>query len=192
MKVGTKSILFGVHAFWFHPITVFIAWFKLYRMPNWKELICIFIHDLGYYGKSDMDGYDGETHPLFAALWAGKHLDTYAVYSLPGKAVSYYELCLYHSRSCAKKYESEPSKLCWADKLCIKYDPWWFYLLRARLSGELFEYYGDAVKSGLLPVNSTYHEWFEWARERGIRAARTKNAATSYEFENPTNNTNLF
>jgi len=187
MEVGTKSILFGVHAFWFHPITVFIAWVKLYGIPNFKEMVCIFIHDIGYWGKPNMDGKEGETHPIWGAMWANKYLDVVKNYD-DGKNESYYKMCLCHSRTCAKANNSEPSKLCWADKLCIKYDPWWFYLLRARLSGELSEYYCDALKSGLLPVGSTHREWFDWARERGVRVARTENAATAYEIENP----NLF
>ena len=177
MKVGTKSVLFGVHAFWFHPITVFIAWVKLYGIPNFKETVCIFIHDIGYWSKSNMDGNEGEHHPEWASHWAYVHLGW-----------EYRNLCLFHSRTCAKRYNAVPSKLCWADKLCIKYDPWWFYLLRARLSGELSEYYCDALRSGLLPVGSTHKEWFMWARERGERVANTENAATAYEFGNP----NLF
>ena len=46
-------------------------------------------------------------------------------------------LVLLHSRRYAKVHGLEPSKLCWADKLSIMYDPEWFYLLRARASGEL-------------------------------------------------------
>ena len=192
MEIGTKSVLFGVHQFLWHPITVALAWRKLYGTPTFKILVCIFIHDLGYIGKPNMDGSEGETHPIWGAMWAHKHLDTYKIYSPEGKSQSFYEMCLYHSRTCAKKHNAEPSRLCWADKLCIKYDPWWFYLLRARLSGELFEYHGDAIKSGLLPANSTHKEWFMWARERGIRVALTENAATAYEFENPQQNPNLF
>ena len=43
----------------------------------------------------------------------------------------HYELCLYHSRHFAKTADAEPSRLCWADKLSILYEPWWLYLPRA-------------------------------------------------------------
>ena len=174
MQVGTKSVLWGVHQFIFHPLTVTLAWIELYGLPSWKELVCIFIHDLGYWGKPNMDGKEGEHHPEWASHWAFMHLGW-----------DYRNLCHFHSRTCAKRYGAVPSKLCWCDKLCIKYDPWWFYLLRARLSGEISEYYGDAIKSGLLPEGSTHREWFMWARERGVRVAHTEDRATAYEFGNP-------
>jgi len=181
MKVGTKSVLFGVHNFIWHPVTVLFAWTELYGFPNWKELVCIIVHDLGYYGKPNMDGAEGEMHPKLGAEIAGLILDD-------KHSFTYYNMCLYHSRTCAKKYGVSPSRLCWADKLCIKYDPWLFYLLRALLSGEVIEYRNDAINAGLLPNTATYREWFSWARERGIRVGYSKIAATAYEFENP----NLF
>ena len=63
MKTGTKSILFGVHCFLLHPVFVAIAWIKLYGFP-WDPRIWIafFVHDLGYIGKLDIDGVQGETH----------------------------------------------------------------------------------------------------------------------------------
>ena len=191
MRVGTKSVLFGVHAWWFHPITVFLAWHELYGIPNWKELVCIFIHDLGYWGKPNMDGEEGETHPEFGAVWAYDHLDDHSLMSgtepmnwdVPG-AFRYFELCAHHSRTTAKKHGNTPSKLCWADKLSIKYDPWWFYILRARLTGEINEYRSDAItKIGTIRESSTDREWFEWARERGVRAAMGQNSAVAYELE---------
>ena len=88
MKTGTKSLLFGVHQFVWHPITVWMAWVWLFRrLPNWKETICIIIHDWGYWGKENMDDEEGEKHPEWAFHFASKHL---------GK--SYGLLCLYHSR----------------------------------------------------------------------------------------------
>jgi hypothetical protein len=184
MKVGTKSILFGVHSFWFHPITVLLAWIKLYGRPSWKEFVCIVVHDWGYYGKPNMDGREGEMHPVVGAEIAHALLD-------PFNTFQYRDMCLYHSRTCAKKFGASPSKLCWADKLSINYDPWWFYLTRATLSGEIHEYWRDAINSGLLPDTATWKEWFAWARERGIRVAVTKNGATAYEVGNP-NHPNLF
>ena len=34
MRVGTKSILFGVHNFVLHPPLVAIAWWRLYGFPR--------------------------------------------------------------------------------------------------------------------------------------------------------------
>lgn len=50
MKEGTKSVLFGAHSV-VHSIMVIIAWKKLYfKWPSWKEIVCIFLHDIGYWG----------------------------------------------------------------------------------------------------------------------------------------------
>jgi hypothetical protein len=63
MKIGTKSILFGAHQFLLHPVFVAWAWIKLYGFP-WdpRVWIAFFVHDLGYWGKPNMDGVEGETH----------------------------------------------------------------------------------------------------------------------------------
>lgn len=63
MKVGTKSVLFGAHCFLLHPFFVAIAWIKLYGFPfDLRIWIAFFVHDLGYWGKPNMDGPEGETH----------------------------------------------------------------------------------------------------------------------------------
>lgn len=77
MKVGTKSLLFGVHQFIWHPITVARAWRRLHRKwPTLAECICIFVHDWGYWGCNDMDGPEGKNHPKLgarlAAIWVGR------------------------------------------------------------------------------------------------------------------------
>ena len=63
MKLGTKSVLFGVHCFFLHPWFVAVAWWKLYGFPWDPHLWVAFaVHDLGYLGKPNMDGMEGETH----------------------------------------------------------------------------------------------------------------------------------
>ena len=63
MKIGTKSVLFGAHCFLIHPIFVALAWIKLYGFPFDPRIwIAFFVHDLGYIGKPNMDGVEGETH----------------------------------------------------------------------------------------------------------------------------------
>lgn len=139
MKIGTKSILFGVHQFLWHPLTVGLAWRRLFKVwPTWREWVCIFVHDLGYWGKPNIDGKEGRTHPIFGAHLASNLLDT-------GGSQAYFDLTLYHSREYAKGNNEEPSLLCWADKYCVLCEPRWFYLLRARLSGEIREFKGHAV-----------------------------------------------
>ncbi len=156
LKTGTKSILFGVHQFIWHPITVLIAWRKIYQSwPTWRELICIIIHDWGYWGQEHMDDVEGEKHPELAA-----HI---ALYLFNDSKWSWF--CLYHSRHYARSFHMEPSALCWADKLSIIYDPWWLYLPRAWLSGELFEYRAEAASVGLCPITASHREWYAWVRE---------------------------
>ena len=81
MKIGTKSLLFGAHAFWWHPAFVAMAWYKLYgwhyvtyktklspplvtSLRDWRLWLAFVVHDWGYWGCSDMDGKQGEWHPL--------------------------------------------------------------------------------------------------------------------------------
>jgi len=152
MKQGSKSLLFGVHQFLWHPVTVYLAWCHLYGLPNVRTMMCIFVHDLGYWGRGDMDGAEG----VF-------HTEKGACMMLPfGR--EYAELCLYHSRTYAKAWHVQPSRLCWADKLSICYDPAPFYLFRARLSGELEEYRAEAAQSGICPKDASDEEWLRCVR----------------------------
>jgi hypothetical protein len=136
MKIGTKSLLFGVHQFILHPLFVFWGWYKLYGLPNWKELICILIHDWGYWSCNDMDGMEGEKHQNWAADWVSSFLDK------QNDLVShkYYLLCVLHSRFHAKNLELPPSKLCWADKLGTALMPTWLWVFLGTLTGEIKEY----------------------------------------------------
>lgn len=68
MTIGTKSVLYGAHCFFLHPWFVALAWWRLYGFPWDPRLWAAFcVHDLGYIGKPNMDGPEGETHPLFGA-----------------------------------------------------------------------------------------------------------------------------
>ena len=143
MNVGTKSVLFGVHAFWLHPWIVAIAWWRLYGFP-WQPWLwaLFFVHDIGYLGKPNMDGEEGELHPFTGAriLWGLEwwwRQEQHCSHKWGNEA-------LYHSRFLAKKYGVTPSRLCIADKLVIVMEPWWLYLPRAIVSGEVNEYMGLA------------------------------------------------
>lgn len=188
MKVGTKSILFGVHAFWWHPITVAIAWIRLYGFPFDPRIwIAFLVHDLGYLGKPNMDGPEGKKHPETGArimhlfdksysfkirnlyreheVWIGEYshgYSTYRTFSIIYRQETgshWRNFCLFHSRSYAELQEKIPSKLCHADKLAVMYDPKWFYLLRATASGEIHEY----MKNHRLIDKST---WFYKYRQK--------------------------
>lgn len=153
LNIGKRSLLYGVHQFLWHPLTVLLAWWHLYGRPNWNELVCIIIHDWGYWFSPNMDGPEGERHPEYAAnlalRWFGQE---------------YYELCLYHSRHYAKNAGVEPSKLCWADKYCLTYEPTWFYMIRALMSGELYEYRQKSATEGSVPLSATHFEWCRWLK----------------------------
>ena len=124
MKTGTKSVLFGAHQFILHPLTVFLAWWKLYGFPYDPRLwLAFFIHDLGYIGKENMDDEIGERHPEFAAKFMSKYF---------GK--EWGDFCLFHSRFYSKRYQHPLSKLCFADKYSFKYIPNFLYIFLIRLS----------------------------------------------------------
>ena len=185
MRVGTKSVLFGVHAFWLHPWFVAAAWWKLYGFPWDPRLwVAFFVHDLGYWGKVQMDDEEGERHPEWGARVMSFLFDPSAErvtfgapwtpYSISGGGMihmvdSYLELgrwgclTLFHSRFLAKRYGQEPSRLCVADKLLIVITPFWLYHLLGRMSGEIWEYMelcGDGKYRDMNPVSQDPREWF--------------------------------
>jgi len=130
MTIGTKTILFGVHQFAIHPWFVAWGWWKLYGIPwDIRLWIAFFLHDLGYIGKPNLDGPEGEEHPEWAAGVMGWFF---------GEKWGFF--CRYHSRFLAKRDGQSFSRLCVADKLAIGLYPSWLYLPLARLSGELNEY----------------------------------------------------
>ncbi len=156
MNVGTKSILFGVHQFAIHPVLVALAWWKLYGFPFDPRLwVAFFVHDIGYFGKPNMDGEEGETHPVVGARIISRLLDDPRS-PLGGR--HWYFFCLLHSRFYSKKLGLPYSRLCVADKLAISVTPRWLYLLQAWATGELIEYMSD--KAGRTPASGrTAYQW---------------------------------
>ena len=153
MKIGTKSLLFGCHQFVLHPIYTYVAWRKLYNeFPSIGETVAIIIHDWGYWGKSNLDGEEGERHPEWADNFFRCLCSIYVKTSMKYLPTKYYsndyylqindlsKLCLYHSRFYAKKFEQEPSKLCWADKRGTILYGKYLWLFLATITGELKEY----------------------------------------------------
>jgi len=154
MTIGTKSVLFGAHAFWLHPLIVAMAWFKLHRFKCVKcphtgvctsildpRLWLIFIvHDLGYISKPDLDGSEGELHPLFGGKIVNQICDNLlSIFNQPTIRYTrpWYRFSLYHSRFLAKRDGVEPSIFCAADKMAIAIEPSWLYLPRTKFTGEL-------------------------------------------------------
>lgn len=157
MNTGTKSLLFGVHAFWYHGPLVALAWKRCYgKWPCWWELLACLCHDVGLWGSPDMDGV-GASHPRYSAVWTVK-----AFGWLLGKHSRHtFSLIEKHSRRWCASQGYKVSRLALPDKysLCMEWP--WFYLLRARLSGELSEYRQDAHNTGYLPLKCSDRLWWE-------------------------------
>lgn len=130
MKIGTKSLLFGAHQFILHPIVTAIAWTMLYGVPRDPRLFVAFlVHDWGYAGKDDMDGREGESHPIRGAA---------IMRLLFGKAWG--DFTLYHSRFYARRRNRTYSRLAVADKLASAILPPWIYVPMVLATGEIQEY----------------------------------------------------
>ena len=128
--MGTRSVLFGAHQFLLHPLFLAIAWTKLYGFPTDPRLwAAFFLHDVGYIGKENLDGAEGETHPELG----GRIMAT-----LFGE--SWGEFTKLHSRFFASLERRPPSALCAADKLATTIVPKRLYLALIHLSGEVDEY----------------------------------------------------
>lgn len=160
MTIGTKSILYGAHAFWLHPWFVAWGWTKLYGFPWDPRLWVVFIiHDLGYWGKPNMDGKEGEDHPRWGANLADRWFTKPDESSwIDGKSWYWFVWC--HSRYCARKVGILPSRLCFADKLAFGLTPSWIYIPMVWLTGEWQEYAtAHAHECG---ISTTLMEWY-WA-----------------------------
>ena len=133
MKIGTKSVLFGIHAFWLHPFIVLIAWLIIWKKwPAFAELMAILTHDLGYWGAPNMDGTEGRLHPQRGALfWSNR-------FGVFGDKVA--DIILGHSRFYTEGTGLPLSRLFRPDKLATALYPKWLYLLLGNLSSEIKEY----------------------------------------------------
>ncbi len=156
MTMGTKSLLFGAHQFLIHPVFVAIAWAKLYGFPWDPRLwVAFFVHDLGYFGKPNIDGTEGERHVEVGARITGglfdwRHIamqilaprasDGPVTVSWRDKFTYWRDLCLYHSRTYARHNGKPYSRLCVADKFAFVLTPKCLYLPLVKATGELVEY----------------------------------------------------
>lgn len=153
MRIGTRSVLYGAHCFFIHPWFVAEAWRRLYGFPFDPRLwVAFFVHDIGYLGKPNMDGPEGETHVELGAR----------IMSIFGPAWS--DFSRYHSRFYAKRDDAKPSRLCFADKLATALTPAWLYLRLVNLTGEIEEYMersGNGKYKGMVLDLSSQRAWFD-------------------------------
>lgn len=164
MTRGTLSWLHGAHHWWIHTAYVVRAWVWLYgRIPTWRQLLAMVLHDIGYLGCTDIDGDDGTEHP-----WRSYPL----VKLLAGEDAA--DLVLCHSRTMCRIWRLEPSLLCWADKLATSM---WLaerpesYIRRTRRTGELAEYRQRAADDGFLAIDEPDTAWAEQLAEHHLRLA---------------------
>jgi hypothetical protein len=183
MTVGTKSVLYGAHCFFLHPWFVAAAWWKLYGFP-WdpRPWVAFFVHDLGYFGKPNMDGPEGERHVEWGArvmtrLFDRLRNDGRPINGEPQDLSQWLVLesglwlgpwgrfSLFHSRFYVKKFPgARPSRLCVADKLSICITPRWLYLPMVNWTGEIREYMKLAGAGKYETMNiptSSQIEWFD-------------------------------
>lgn len=160
MKLGTKSLLFGVHQIFIHPLLVTIAWVLLYRsIPSWREMICICIHDWGYWGVADLKGEEGDKHPELGARIATRLL---------GK--EWGDFILGHSSFYIVRNGVAESKLMKPDKYWHCFTPFLAYRLLSTLSGE-FRYYRGMNHAR--QVGAGYETDAEWYRNlQGVCKAK--------------------
>jgi hypothetical protein len=173
MKIGTKSLLFGVHQFIIHPICVAIAWWKLYGFPNKIQYwVAFIVHDWGYWGKANMDGKEGEEHPELGARIMHKLFDKWFINICGNKYQTkiWYNFTLYHSRFYAKANNHPISKLCIADKYAFTIPPKWLYILLGTLSREIYEYMHKGRSSLYFHSKSAWYDYIyafiiNWVKE---------------------------
>jgi hypothetical protein len=196
MKLGTKSLLFGYHCFFLHWLFVARGWWHLHGFhrveigqrtelrrglagaivrrthPVYASLfdprlwIAFVIHDWGYWGKPNMDGPEGETHPEWAAVMMTKWF---------GEAWG--KFSLYHSRFYAKRDAAQPSKLCFADKLAICYMPTWLFAKTVTWTGEVNEYMKNSTR--MLEAEIPHTDVLQWVADCKVYARKWVN-----EFKN--------
>lgn len=150
MTLGTKSLLFGVHQFILHPLLVLIAWVKLYgSFPNWKELVCIIIHDWGYWGVADVKGERGDRHPEYGAKLAFKWF-----------GFKYHRFILGHSSFYIARHGVKRSKLLAPDKYWHCMVPLWFYKIMSVPTGEFKYYRGMQHARQVTALEDSDKEWW--------------------------------
>jgi hypothetical protein len=169
LPVGPRSVLWGAHCWFIHPWFVALAWWRLYGFPRDPRLwVAFFVHDIGYALRwcPNMDGPEGEAHPLSGAMIMFWLFD----WRKKGKVTrKWFDFTVYHSRFMAKKSGVTPSPLCAADKLAVALEPWWFYLPRVLLSGEIWEYLEHSKAENKYGTMNLLHDTQDISTYRRLR-----------------------
>lgn len=160
MKIGTKSLLFGCHQFLIHPLFTMAAYRKLYGpMKDYRIAVACFVHDWGYWGQPNIDGMEGKWHPIAGASLCDKWFDCGSL------EYPWFHFCIGHSAFTSTRLVIQKSRLYYADKLAFCLEPWWLYLPRVILSGEIKEFREQFPQKDL-----TNRQWFEqlkvWTMEK--------------------------
>jgi len=115
VKQGTVSVLVGCHSP-VHSVIVVLAWKKLYgKWPTFKELVCIFLHDIGHWGLDYLDDVEQKNKHWRLGAQVAEWL-----FGIEG-----YRLCAGHCRQSGMG----ESKLYRADKYSWHIAPfWWVWL----------------------------------------------------------------
>lgn len=120
-----------------------------------------------------MDGEQGRRHPEAGATWAYilvafRHWICFRSEQTFGERADAAEkLTLYHSSNYARLNNSEPSALYLPDKASILFEPCWWYLLRAKLSGEVYEYIDNSPLAKLPLAGAVRADaWYLWYRRK--------------------------
>lgn len=156
LPVGSRSVLYGAHCWFIHPVCLFLAWWSLYGFPWDPRLwVAFVVHDLGYWGLPNMDGPEGEEH----VNWGGAVMEWWF-----GR--EWGDFTRAHSRFWAKQHNVPYSRLCTADKKAFLLDPWWLYLPRVVASGEIHEYLDQSMNGTTTSTIDPFDPGFMWGWER--------------------------
>lgn len=106
IPIGTRSLIYGSHQFFLHPLFVMYAWIELYRWTLDPRIwMAAIVHDWGYWGCKTIDGGDGKYHPTLGG-WIMLHLF----------GTEWAKFTMYHSREYAQMNFAMPSPLAAADR----------------------------------------------------------------------------
>lgn len=107
---------------------------RIMHLFDWKPVIKygVWIYMPRGRTRALLDKVFGERLAPVRASLDGRNFDR--------RAMGWWYWSLYHSRFLAKGHGEEYSSLCVAGKYAFVLEPWWFYLPRVILSGEIHEY----------------------------------------------------
>jgi hypothetical protein len=168
MKLGTRSVLYGYHCFLTHWLFVARGWWHLYgfrpipvgptcttSLLDPRLWLAFIVHDMGYWGKPNMDGEEGEQHPIWGATLMGELFGG-----------EWYTFTMHHSRFMAKRNGVEPSALCFADKLAICFTPDWMFLPMVKATGEVHEYMANVLRlTDASAIPPTPEQWLAGVKD---------------------------